>query len=36
MERHSHQPELEEALKVWLRSAIARLEAERLIGKKQN
>jgi hypothetical protein len=36
MERHSHQRELEEALKIWLRSAIARLEAQRLIAKKQN
>jgi hypothetical protein len=30
MERHSHQPELEEALRKWLRSTIARLERERL------
>jgi hypothetical protein len=30
MERHAHQPELEEALKNWLRSTIARLENERL------
>jgi len=30
MERHLHQPELEEALKKWLRSTIARLETERL------
>jgi len=34
MERHSHQPELEEALKNWLRSTIARLERERLNTKK--
>lgn len=33
MERHSHQPELEEALKTWLRSTIARLEKERLAKK---
>jgi hypothetical protein len=36
LERHSHQPELEEALKIWLRSAIARLESQRLSQKKQN
>src|SRR5246127_645038 len=29
MERHAHQPEMEEALKSWLRSTIARLERER-------
>ena len=29
MERHSHQLELEETLKNWLRSTIARLERER-------
>ena len=29
LERHAHQPELEEALKKWLRSTIARLESER-------
>ena len=29
MERHAHQLELEEALKNWLRSTIARLEGER-------
>jgi len=29
MERYAHQVELEEALKNWLRSAIARLESER-------
>lgn len=29
MERHSHQLELEETLKGWLRSTIARLERER-------
>jgi hypothetical protein len=33
MERHAHQPELEEALKNWLRSTIARLETERLQKK---
>jgi hypothetical protein len=30
MERHSHQPELEETLKSWLRQAIARLESQRI------
>ena len=30
MERHSHQLELEEALRNWLRATIARLEKERL------
>lgn len=30
MERHSHQPELEETVKKWLRSSIARPESERL------
>ena len=30
LERHAHQPELEEALKNWLRSTIARLEGERV------
>jgi hypothetical protein len=29
MERHAHQLELEETLKNWLRSTIARLERER-------
>lgn len=29
MERHAHQLEMEEALKNWLRSTIARLERER-------
>lgn len=29
MERHAHQLELEETLKTWLRSTIARLERER-------
>jgi hypothetical protein len=29
MERHAHQLEMEEALKKWLRSTIARLERER-------
>jgi hypothetical protein len=29
LERHSHQLELEEALKNWLRAAIARLESDR-------
>jgi hypothetical protein len=29
MERHSHQLEMEEAMKNWLRSTIARLEGER-------
>jgi hypothetical protein len=33
MERHSDQLELEEALKTWLRSAIARLESQRLDKK---
>jgi len=34
MERHSHQPELEEALKNWLRATIARLEQERRSKQK--
>jgi hypothetical protein len=34
LERHSEQPELEEALKSWLRSTIARLEIERLQREK--
>jgi hypothetical protein len=29
MERHAHQPEMEDALKAWLRSTIDRLERER-------
>jgi hypothetical protein len=29
MERHAHQLELEDTLKNWLRSTIARLERER-------
>jgi hypothetical protein len=33
MERHAPQPELEEALRNWLRSTIARLETERLQRK---
>ena len=36
MERHSHQPEMEEALKNWLRSAITRLESQRILEKKHN
>jgi hypothetical protein len=36
MERHSHQPELEEAMKKWLRATIARLEAQRLDEKRHN
>src|ERR1700758_4102737 len=31
LERHAHQLELEEALKNWLRSTIARLEKERTV-----
>ena len=31
LERHAHQPELESALKNWLRSTIARLESERSV-----
>jgi hypothetical protein len=30
LERHAHQLEMEEALKNWLRSTIARLERERV------
>ena len=30
LERHAHQLEMEEALKTWLRSTIARLERERI------
>jgi hypothetical protein len=33
LERHAHQPELEEALKNWLRATIARLESERAARK---
>jgi hypothetical protein len=36
MERHSHQPEMEEALKSWLRTTIARLESQRILEKKHN
>jgi hypothetical protein len=36
MERHSHQLELEEALKNWLRATIARLESQAIQQKKQN
>lgn len=36
MERHSHQLELEEALRNWLRATIARLESERLQRQKQH
>jgi hypothetical protein len=36
MERHSHQPELEEAMKAWLRATIAKLESQRLSEKKHN
>jgi hypothetical protein len=33
LERHAHQPELEEALKNWLRATIARMERERAASK---
>jgi hypothetical protein len=33
LERHAHQPELEEALKNWLRATIARLESQRAARK---
>jgi hypothetical protein len=36
MERHSHQPEMEEALKSWLRATITRLESQRILEKKHN
>ncbi|MGC2193560.1 MAG: hypothetical protein WA628_02720 [Terriglobales bacterium] len=36
LERHAHQLEMEEALKTWLRSTIARLESERLQKQTQH
>jgi len=36
MERHAHQPELEQALRNWLRSTIARLESERTQKQTQH